>query len=693
VRRLLARLEALDPPVRRVDPRRQPPMLATLVDQPFSGPDWLFEVKYDGVRVLAERDGGRVRLWGRSGQDFTARYPEVVEALERLPLDRFVLDGEVVAFDDAGRTSFQRLQARMHVSRPADVAVARRQVPVQAVFFDALGLAGRDLRDLPLGERKALLALALPRQGTVAYGDHVLEQGEALFAACADKGLEGIVAKRIASRYTGGRTRDWLKIKCQRRQEFVIGGYTDPRGARPYFGALHLGVYDERGRLVYVSRVGTGFDARSLRDLWQRLQPLRRRTSPFDVGTPAGRGHHWVEPRLVAEVRFTEWTEDGGLRHPTFLGLRDDKRPEECRRERPVAAPAAHGAGAAAAGGSPPDAPAVAAGGQTRLPSVDGPAAAPRVVIKNARKVFWPAEGYTKGDLAAYYEAVAPWLLPYLHDRPIVLVRYPDGIEGKSFFQKDAPPTTPAWMRTVRIPSSDPPRDIDYLLVDDTDGLRWVVNLGTIPIHVWASRAGSLERPDWLVMDLDPKGAPFAHVVRIARVLRGILDDLGAPSYPKTSGKTGLHVLVPMGARYSYDDTRAFGELLARLVVEREPRLATVARPLRERGGRVYVDVGQNAPGQTIVAPFAVRERPGAPVSCPLAWDEVDDRLDPRQFTIRTVPERLASRPDPMAPVLGPGVDLPAVLRRLEERFGRLTPPGAPAAGRRGRARARTPRA
>jgi bifunctional non-homologous end joining protein LigD len=324
---------------------------------------------------------------------------------------------------------------------------------------------------------------------------------------------------------------------------------------------------------------------------------------------------------------------------------------------------------------------------------VDGPAAAPRVVIKNARKVFWPAEGYTKGDLAAYYEAVAPWLLPYLHDRPIVLVRYPDGIEGKSFFQKDAPPTTPAWMRTVRIPSSDPPRDIDYLLVDDTDGLRWVVNLGTIPIHVWASRAGSLERPDWLVMDLDPKGAPFAHVVRIARVLRGILDDLGAPSYPKTSGKTGLHVLVPMGARYSYDDTRAFGELLARLVVEREPRLATVARPLRERGGRVYVDVGQNAPGQTIVAPFAVRERPGAPVSCPLAWDEVDDRLDPRQFTIRTVPERLASRPDPMAPVLGPGVDLPAVLRRLEERLGRLTPPGAPVAGRRGRARARTPRA
>jgi bifunctional non-homologous end joining protein LigD len=638
-------------------------MLATLVDEPFSGPDWLFEVKYDGVRVLAERDGDRVRLWGRSGQDFTARYPEVVEALERLPLDRFVLDGEVVAFDDTGRTSFQRLQARMHVSRPADVAVVRRQVPVQAVFFDALSLAGRDLRDLPLGERKALLALALPREGTAAYGDHVVERGEDLFAACAEKGLEGIVAKRIASRYTGGRTRDWLKIKCQRRQEFVIGGYTDPQGTRPYFGALHLGVYDDQGRLVYVSKVGTGFDARSLRDLWERLQPLRRRTSPFDVGTPTGRGHHWVEPRLVAEVRFTEWTEEGGLRHPAFLGLRDDKRPEECRRERPVPAPA----------------------GRSEPP--------PRVTIKNARKVFWPAERYTKGDLAAYYEAVAPLLLPYLRDRPIVLARYPDGIEGKSFFQKDAPPSTPAWMRTVRIPSSDPPREIDYLLVDDLDGLRWVVNLGTIPIHVWASRVGSLDRPDWLVLDLDPKGAPFTHVVRIARLLHEIFDAVGIPSYPKTSGKTGLHVLVPMGARYTYDETRAFGELLARLAVEREPRLATVARPLRERGGRVYVDFGQNAPGQTIVAPFAVRERPGAPVSCPLRWDEVDDRLDPQQFTIRTVPARFAAMPDPMAPVLGPGIDLARTLERLQERFGRVSGTAAPAAGRRGRARARTPRA
>jgi bifunctional non-homologous end joining protein LigD len=682
------RLAALGAPRRRVDPRRQPPMLATLVGEPFSGPEWLFEVKYDGVRILAEREGGRVGLWGRHGQEFTVRYPEVVEALQALPLDRFVLDGEVVAFDAAGRTSFQRLQARMHVSRPADVAVARRQVPVQAVFFDALSLAGHDLRDLPLSERKALLARLLPRRGTASYGDHVLERGEELFAACDARGLEGIVAKRLASPYRGGRTRDWLKIKCQRRQEFVIGGYTDPHGARPYFGALHLGVYDDQGRLVYVSKVGTGFDARSLRQLWERLQPLRRRTSPFDVGTPTGRGHHWVEPRLVAEVRFTEWTEDGGLRHPTFLGLRDDKRPEECRRERPAPAPVRPDAASGPASGAPVARdPAPPAGRESP------PNPTPRVTITNPRKVFWPAEGYTKGDLVAYYEAVAPLLLPYLRDRPIVLARYPDGIEGKSFFQKDAPPSTPSWLRTARIPSADPPRDIDYLLVDDVEGLRWIVNLGTIPIHLWASRAGSLDRPDWLVLDLDPKDAPFRHVVRVALVLRELLDTIEVPSFPKTSGKTGLHVLVPLGARYSYADTRAFGELVATLAVEREPRLATVARPLSERGGRVYVDVGQNAPGQTIVAPFAVRPLPGAPVSCPLTWDEVDDQLEPRHFTIRTVPPRFAAMPDPLAPVLGPGIDLTRALRRLEERLGRLRPKAATAAGRRGRGRGRTPRA
>jgi len=633
-------------------------MLATLVERVPTGPGWLFELKYDGVRTIARREGGHVTLAGRHGQDFTPRYPEIVEALQALPVDRFVMDSEIVAPDEHGRPSFQRLQNRMHLTRPADVARARAEVPVTAVVFDLLAVDGRDLRGLPLAERKACLALLLPRDGAVGVGEYVLDEGEAFLAEAAERRLEGIVAKKVDSPYTAGRSRNWLKIKCQLRQEFVIGGWTDPQGARPYFGALHLGLY-EGDRLVYVAKVGTGFDGASLTRVWRALQPLARATPPFDVGAPRGRGHHWVEPRLVCEVRFTEWTEDGGIRHPAFLGLRDDKRPEECRREIPADAPVARGRRPPSDGRARPrrNAPGNAgAGGAT--PS--------RVVITNPDKVFWPDEGYTKADLVAYYDAVAPWLLPYLRDRPLVVTRHPDGIAGKAFFQKDAPRHAPAWLRTVRIRSERPARDIDYIVADDADAVRYVVNLGTIPLHLWASHAGSLDRPDWLVLDLDPKGAPFANVVRIARTLHGILDDLDVAGYLKTSGKSGLHVLVPLGARHDYGHARAFAQLLATLVVEAEPAIATLERALHRRRGRVYVDWGQNGPGQTIVAPFAVRPLPGAPVSCPLSWSEATARLDPRRFTIRTMPARLREIGDPMAPVLTGAVDLAAALERIE---------------------------
>jgi bifunctional non-homologous end joining protein LigD len=650
---LRARLQRAGAPHRDVKPRSTPVMLATLVDRPFSRPGWLFEPKYDGVRVLAFREGTRVELYMRSGQEVTGRYPELVVALRALPLERFLIDGEIVALDENARPSFQRLQARMGLTRPADVERARAVVPVSGVFFDALALDGRDLRALPLSERKACLALLVPARGVLGYGDHVAERGEAFFEACCAQRLEGVVAKKADSPYGGGRSRDWLKIKCQLRQEFVIGGYTDPQGSRGYFGALHLGLY-ETDRLVYVSKVGTGFDGKTLKQLWDRLIPLARPTSPFATGTPVGRGHHWVEPELVCEVRFTEWTDDGGLRHPTFLGLRDDKRARECRREIPLSV-----GGAEARGGSAPQ-PA------PRSPDPPGDADGVRVAITNPGKVFWPDEGLTKADLVAYYESVAPWLLPYLRDRPLVLTRYPDGIGGKSFYQKDAPGFAPSWIRTARIRAEDVKRDIDYLVVDDVETLRWVINLGTIPLHVWGSRISTLEHPDWLVLDLDPKGAPFADVVAVALALRRIFERLDMPSYVKTSGKTGLHVFVPLGARYSYEHTRALARLLATLGVEAAPRIATVARPLRERGGKVYIDWGQNGRGQTVVAPFAVRPLPGAPISCPLAWDEVTARLDPGRFTIKNALARLEKRGDPMAPVLTQTIDIAAILARIE---------------------------
>ena len=641
-------LERLEAPRHDVSPRDQPFMLASLADEPFSREGWLFEIKWDGIRVLASRRESHVELVGRSGQVMTGRYPELVAALRALPVDRFLIDGEVAALDAAGKPSFQRLQSRMGLTNPHDIERAAALVPVVGIFFDCLMLDGYDLRRLPLDARKAFLAKLLPSVGPIRYGDHVLTDGEAFYRAASDAQVEGIVAKKVASTYTGGRSRDWIKIKCHRRQEFVIGGYTDPQGSRPYFGALHLGVYEGRA-LAYVSKVGTGFDEKTLRCLWDALQPLARSTSPFATRSPTGRGHHWVEPRLVCEARFSEWTDDGGVRHPTFLGLRSDKRPEECRREPAVTAPT-----------------------EDLRPTVSTASARePERTVRftNLKKVFWPAEGYTKGDLLGYYDSIAALLLPYLEDRPLVLTRYPDGVAGKSFFQKDAPDFAPSWVRTERIYSKATAREIEYFIVDDAITLSYVINLGTIPLHLWGARLASIDRPDWLILDLDPKGAPFTHVVKVAQALHGILDELELPSYVKTSGATGLHILLPLGARYTHEDTRNFARLLALMAVDALPDIATIARPIHSRGGKVYVDFGQNGHGLTIVAPYSVRPLPGAPVSCPLRWSEVTPVLDPSRFTIVTLPKRFAKMDDPLAPVLSGSIDMAATIARLERRM------------------------
>jgi bifunctional non-homologous end joining protein LigD len=421
-------------------------------------------------------------------------------------------------------------------------------------------------------------------------------------------------------------------------------------------------------------------------------------------------------------VRFTDWTEDGGIRHPTFIGLRDDKKPTECRREgseqpeapkrseapEPMPADRAprstrrgrhNRAGVGGLGGGAASAPPQS---EQEAPAAPAPA---RFQPTNVKKIFWPGEGLTKGDLIAYYERVAPLMLPYLRDRPLVLTRFPDGIGGKSFYQKDAPDFAPAWVRTERIYSRDTERDIAYLVVDDVEMLRYVANSGAIPIHLWASRIPSLERPDWLVLDLDPKGAPFTDVVRVALALRRILDRLELPSYVKTSGATGLHILLPLGARYTYEQCRTFARLLAVMGVEAEPDISTVARPLRARGGKVYIDFGQNGHGQTIVAPYSLRPLPGAPASCPLEWREVTARLDPARFTLETLPARFDKMADPLRPVLGDGIDMAAALERIEAlqkpsslggeggARGGVSAPRAPGAAGRTRGRSRPPRA
>lgn len=641
-------LEDTKAPAHAFSARTLNPMLANLQERPPTGKEWLYEIKYDGVRLVAQRDDNSVELFGRNGQVITNRYPEICRALGRLFAGKFVLDGEIVALDERGRPSFQRLQLRMHLSNPRDIERAMIVAPVEAIFFDCLALEDRDLRALPLNERKDFLQTLLPSLGRVRYSEHFIVDGQTFFEAASEHELEGIVAKKADSRYVGGRSSNWVKVKCQKREDFVIGGYTEPQGGRGHFGALHLGLYRD-SKLTYVSKVGTGFDAKMLKLIWEKMQPLKRAASPFAEKSPPGRGHHWIEPELVCEVRFSDWTAGGGIRHPAFLGLREDKRPQDCRKEEPT--------------------PIV-------LPEVLGSESPPAVVgdktvrLTNLKKLFWPKEKYTKGDLIEYYRAIAPYLLPYLKDRPVVLTRYPDGIEGKSFFQKDAPDFVPDWITRVKIYSKDTERDINYIVINNVETLLYVINMGTIPLHLWSSRVESLERPDWLVIDLDPKGAPFEDVVRVALALHEILDELRIDNFIKTSGATGLHILIPLGARYTHEQAKNFARLLAMLGHEATSAISTIARPLAARGGKVYIDFGQNGYGVTIASPFSARPVSGATASCPLNWHEVDRDLHPSNFTIKNMPARFEKMKDPLAPVLQKALDLEAALKRIETRMG-----------------------
>jgi bifunctional non-homologous end joining protein LigD len=672
-------------PRRQVRVAEARPMLAESRDLPFSGEGWLFEVKYDGYRALAGKDGRAVEIRYRGGRDATALYPELAAALRALPAARAVLDGEIAVLDEEGRPSFQALQRRAQLSRPRDVERAARERPATFLAFDLLALGDRDARPLPLRARKEALRRLLPPSGALRYADHVEAQGEALFAAARARGLEGIVAKRADAPYRAGRSAAWVKVRSERSDDFAVVGYTEPRRGRAGFGALHLAVGRGDG-FAYAGSVGTGFSQDDLASIAARLERLRPAPSP-PPGAPRARGDRWVEPELVAEVRYLEWTADGRLRHPVFVRMRDDKRPGECQapppRDPPPAAPPpeAHEAAVERGGGAgPPDArePGPARAGERDGSRARTAAVPPASVhasgdppLTNLDKVYWPADGYTKGDLIAYYRAVGPWILPYLEGRPLTLTRFPDGIEGKSFFQKDAPAWTPSWVRTETVWSEDAKREISYFVADDVESLLYVVNLGSIPLHVWASRLPDLARPDWAVLDIDPKDAPFGHVVRIARQLGRLCREVGLPSYPKTTGQRGLHVLVPLGRQLTHAQARDLAHALCRRVADEMPDVATLARTVAARGGRVYLDWLQNGQGKTLVAPFSVRPRPGAPVSTPLRWSEVNAGLDPARFTIETVPRRLRRRgEDPLRPVLEERPDLLAALRRLARLLG-----------------------
>jgi len=676
-----AELVRLGVPRREVRPETVKLMLAESRDHAFSGAGWLFELKLDGYRVLGARHGGP-RLLSRNGNDLSACFPEVVRALRALPLDGLLLDGEIVALDQNGRPNFQRLQQRGQLRRPLDIRHAAVEIPVTFFAFDLLAFEDFDLRPLPLSTRKALLRKVVPPAGVIRLLDHFEEEGEVLYEQVQKLGLEGIVAKQADAPYRSGRSATWLKIRTRRSEDFVVVGFSAPKGGRRGFGALYLGRYVD-GELTYTGRAGSGFSETQLTQVRVKLEEIRRRDPPCIGPIPIEKGAAWVEPQLVCEVEYTEWTDEGLLRQPVFLRFREDKRPEECvgggeagRRESGEA-----GRRNSRADDQDMDVtliPTLSPSAALRAGSAKGRGRGPTrssgeshsVAFTNLQKTFWPDDRYTKGDLIEYYRSVSPWILPYLADRPVVLTRYPDGISGKSFFQKDAPGFVPDWIRTQRMWSEQAEREIDYFVCDDESSLLYLINLGTIPLHVWASRTSNIEHPDWCVLDLDPKEAPFSDVVRVAHATHTLCEEIGLPNFVKTSGSSGLHVLIPLGCQCRYDEARSLGELLARVVTAELPEISTITRQVSRRGGKVYMDYLQIGAGRLIVAPFSVRPLPGAPVSTPLQWNEVNEELDIRRFTLASVPDRMQKlKRDPLREVLELRPDMGGVLERLSARL------------------------
>ncbi len=593
--------------------REYAPMLATLEKTVPHGDNWLFEVKWDGYRAVAYVSQGEAVLASRNRNDLTQRFPTIPKELAKaLKTPDCVLDGEVCALDEFGRSSFSAMQQ----GKPGAAIVY--------FVFDLLELEGEPLVDLPLTERRARLERLLDKRSRTIRISEAFDDGDALFAAAQKQKLEGIMAKRADSRYAvGRRTRDWLKIKTHGRQEFIVAGYTKGQGRRAgTLGSLVLAV--KRGQeLVYAGNVGTGFTGEEIEKLLKKLRPLERGTSPFRVVPKMPKVRKgdvtWVDPKLVVEVEFAEWTHDGRLRAPSYQGTREDKSADEVRREQPIDEELRDGK--------------------------------KTLKLSNLDKVFWHEEGITKGDLLAYYRAVAPVLVPHLRGRPFTMRRYPDGADGKAFFQKDAPKGMPDWIRTERILVStrDAPRRkrwIEAPLVDDEFALLWMVNMGCIDMNAWYSRVDKLDRPDFVLFDLDPSpDVGFAETVQVALLVKEALDALGLVSFPKTSSADGMHVLVPIERRHTYDDTRRFAEIVAGAIARSYPKLATTQWAKAKRRG-VLIDANQNGEGKTIASVYSVRPRRGAPVSTPLRWDEVVPGLDPLAFTMDAVQERVQKHGD-----------------------------------------------
>ena len=602
---------------------RQPewiaPQLATLVDRMPSDDGWLHEIKFDGYRLLCRVKNGDVRLFTRNAKDWTAKLEAQAEAIARLGLKEAWLDGEAVVLTEQGRSSFQALQNAFD---------SRFTGTIVYCLFDLLYLDGYDLRSTPLIERKRLLASLLNRTSDshLRYSDHIIGDNQASFEEACRQGLEGLIVKRIDAGYRSGRGRNWLKVKCEQRQEFVIGGFTEPTGSRMGFGALLVGFY-EQGGLRYAGKVGTGFSDSLLRSLHRRLVDLERPTPPF-VNPPTGydaKGAHWVMPKLVAEIRFAEWTQEGILRQPSFQGLRTDKPATAIGRERAqplIENQARH------------DDSVRPSGPQSRRKRTKDPGR-----LTNPDRVLYPDIGLTKSGLAAYYEQVADWMLPHLRGRPLTLVRCPEGYQ-KCFYQKHVNEKVPQAIGRIEIEEDDG-RDT-YMLAESREALLGLVQMGVLEVHTWGSTKDRLERPDRLTFDLDPDpSVSWAQVIEAAQLIKTLLEELGFMCFLKTTGGKGLHVVTPIQRTVGWEEAKTFAKLVADHLVSTIPQRFTSNMAKRARKGKIFIDYLRNARGATAIAAYSTRAKPGAPVSVPIGWDELSEDLSSDYFTVANVPARL----------------------------------------------------
>jgi bifunctional non-homologous end joining protein LigD len=712
------------------------PMLATLIDKPFDKPGWIYEVKWDGYRAIAYLNNKNVELKSRNDKSFNEKFYPVYEALVKLGINA-ILDGEVMVADDKGHANFGNLQ-NWRSEADGDL---------RYYVFDLLWLNGESLMEKPLVERRAILTKLLPAKNeTIFVSTDFNATGTEFFEMAKQMNLEGIIAKKADSEYIpGARSPQWVKIKTSTRQEVIIGGYTSNEGSSKLFSSLLVGVM-KNGKLQYTGKIGTGFTQKMQQDMMKKFKPLIRKSAAFeevpDINKPSRfrpdppkASATWLKPELIAEVSYREMTSDGVMRHPSFEGMREDKKATEVILEVPKSldditvngnakkpkkgSPETKGVKGSKAGNEKKPAKAVeeptTKGSQSRGRSSGKKGAEPAAVetmddttserearldtgglfsagvkkdrgtllnpseerqvkklnghlitFTNLSKVYWPDHGYTKRDLLNYYYQVAPLMLPYLKDRPQSLNRHPNGIEGKSFYQKDVSGKVPDWVQTFPYQSDEDNRNKEFLVCSSEASLLYMASLGTIEMNPWSSRVQSPNNPDWCIIDLDPDKNDFNQVIEAANVTHEILEVLGVPSYPKTSGSTGLHIYIPLGAKYDYEHSKEFARMIVRLVNERLPDFTSIERLTANRKGRIYLDFLQNRPQATLAAPYSVRPKPFAPVSMPLRWEEVKKGLRIQDFTIMNAMDRIKTTGDLFKPVLGKGIDMKKVIKQLE---------------------------